>query len=27
MLEKLKSVELVEGKQDTWRIVEKYEIK
>jgi hypothetical protein len=27
MLEKLKSVELVEGKQDTWRIVEKYKIK
>jgi hypothetical protein len=26
-LEKLKSVELVGGKQDTWRIVEKYEIK
>ncbi|MCD4843225.1 MAG: hypothetical protein K8R25_01935 [Methanosarcinales archaeon] len=26
-LEKLKSVELVEGKQDTWRIVEKYAIK
>jgi hypothetical protein len=26
-LKKLKSVELVEGKQDTWRIVEKYEIK
>ncbi|KAF5416786.1 MAG: hypothetical protein U9N46_05350 [Euryarchaeota archaeon] len=26
-LEKLKSIELVEGKQDTWRIVEKYEIK
>jgi len=26
-LEKLKSVELVEGKQDTWRIVEKYEIR
>jgi len=27
MLEKLKSIELVEGKQDTWRIVEKYEIR
>ena len=27
MLEKIKCVELVEGKQDTWRIVEKYEIK
>lgn len=26
-LEKIKSVELVEGKQDIWRIVEKYEIK
>ena len=26
MLEKLKSIELVEGKQDTWRIVEKYKI-
>ena len=25
-LEKIKSVELVEGKQDTWRIVEKYEV-